>query len=214
MAVKRREFLKKMGQVAGLTVIGGTAARLLLSKDDPDATYIQPKNRFAWQIDPDKCRYCGICKTACVRQPSAVKAVNDQKKCSYCVVCYGHISNHGLASDEIVSKGKLICPLNAVKRENYCGGLDGYYLYSIDHDVCDGCGECVKQCCTLGSESMFLTIRPDLCLGCNQCSIATACPHNAILREPIEASDSFKGYYDPDEESSDSYGDDDWDEMS
>ena len=31
------------------------------------------------------------CATACVRQPSAVKAVNDQKKCSNCSACYGHL---------------------------------------------------------------------------------------------------------------------------
>ena len=40
---------------------------------------------------------------------------------------------------------------------------------------------------------MFLIIRPDLCLGCNECSIATKCPAGAIERIPREPADDFRG---------------------
>jgi ferredoxin len=42
---------------------------------------------------------------------------------------------------------------------------------------------------------MFLVIRPDLCLGCNECSIAVACPHDAIERIPREPVDDYRGDY-------------------
>ena len=42
---------------------------------------------------------------------------------------------------------------------------------------------------------MFLVIRPDLCLGCNDCAIAAVCPHDAIERIPRESADDFRGIY-------------------
>ena len=42
---------------------------------------------------------------------------------------------------------------------------------------------------------MFMIIRPDLCLGCNACDIARACPHDAVERIPREAADAFRGLY-------------------
>lgn len=190
MSFSRRRFIKLTGHLLGGAALAGTAARLFSPPGD-DAEFIAQKRRFAWQIDPTKCNSCGLCETACVRKPSAVKATNDQKICSNCVVCYGHISNHGIESSQIESDGCRICPHDAVKRTNFCGGTDGMFLYRHDHANCTGCAKCVLACSSHGTKSMFLIIRPDLCLGCNACSIAEACPENAIERIPREAADDL-----------------------
>lgn len=194
MSKTRRNFLRIAGHVAGGAALAGAGVRIFSPPAD-DAEFVPQARRFAWQIDPDKCRYCGTCETACVRKPSAAKAVNDQKKCSNCVVCYGHITNKNIESEKIDSHGKRVCPHDAVRRKNFCGGLDGMYLYSHDHGRCTGCAQCVKKCNEEGTASMFMVIRPDLCLGCNECAIAVACPHNAIERIPREPADDFKGIY-------------------
>jgi electron transport complex protein RnfB len=196
--VSRRDFMRLGGRFAVGGILGGIAWRVLAGVD-PDFEIDQPRGSYAWQIDPEKCSFCGKCATACVRQPSAVKAVNDQKKCSYCVICYGHIRNKEIDSDMVESDGDKVCPENAVRRNNYCGGSDGYFTYTIDHERCIGCGECALACNGHGSKSMFLIIRPDLCLGCNQCQIALECPDGAITRLPLEPADDFRGIYGLDE---------------
>lgn len=194
MAQSRRTFLNLAGHVAGGTALAGAGVRLF-SPPAKDAEFIPQARRFAWQIDPNKCLYCGRCETACVRKPSAAKAINDPKKCSNCVVCYGHITNKNIESDRIDSHGERVCPHDAVLRRNFCGGPDGMFLYAHDHGRCTGCSKCVKECTEKGTASMFMIIRPDLCLGCNECSIAAACPHEAIEHIPREPADDFKGVY-------------------
>ena len=191
--INRRNFLRKAGRSACGLAIAGTAYHII--GDHLNAETAGPKSRFVWQIDPDKCTACGICETACVRTPSAVKAVNDQKKCSYCVVCYGHISNKEIDSDKIMTDGERVCEYDAVKRVNYSGGDDGYFIYQIDDKKCTGCGKCVLACDEKGTRSMFLLIRPDLCLNCNSCEIANKCPDDAIDRLYIGTEDDFKGIY-------------------
>lgn len=186
----RRNYL----QLIGATALGSAVWRIF-SPPAEDAEFIAQGRRFAWQIDPDKCLSCGLCETTCVRKPSAVKAVNDTKKCSNCVVCYGHITDTHIDSDKIESQGERVCPNEAVMRENFSGGVDGMFLYSNDPKRCTGCGKCTDRCNTYGTKSMFLVIRPDLCLGCNECSIAVACPHDAIERIPRESVDDYRGDY-------------------
>lgn len=194
MSKSRRNFLRLTGHVAGGAALAAAGVRVF-SPPAEDSEFFPQARRFAWQIDPDKCLYCGICETACVRKPSAAKAINDQKKCSNCVVCYGHISNKNIESGKIDSHGERICPHDAVLRKNFCGGLDGMFLYSHDHANCTGCAKCVEKCVVEGTGSMFMIIRPDLCLGCNECAIAVACPHDAIERIPREPVDDFRGLY-------------------
>lgn len=196
----RRKFLLALGRALGVAALGGVAARVL-SRANPDAEFIQPLHRYGWQINPDRCTYCNRCATACVRLPSAVKAVNDQKKCSNCVACYGHLCDLQTPSRLIATTDKLVCPLNALKRTPLFGGLDGAYLYTIDADRCNGCGQCALQCNLRGSKSMFLLIRPDLCLGCNECSIAKVCPSQAVERVPLFPMNNFKGIYLPEQTS-------------
>jgi electron transport complex protein RnfB len=111
------------------------------------------------------------------------------------VACYGHIADLNVASELIQSKGLRVCPYDAVKREEYSGGKDGYYIYTIDDAKCTACGKCAKRCNKLGTKSMFLIIRPDLCLGCNRCAIAAVCPEDAIEWAHSYAEDDFRGIY-------------------
>ncbi len=189
----RRSFLKTAGTAACGIALAGVAGRVISAHQKEETE--GPKSRYVWQIDPAKCAFCDICETACVRTPSAVKAVNDQKKCSFCVVCYGHISNKQIESDKIMSHGERICPHDAVTRENYSGGKDGYFIYDIDHGLCTGCSKCAKECNAKGTKSMFMIIRPDLCLNCNSCNIADHCPENAIDRLWFGPEDDFRGIY-------------------
>jgi electron transport complex protein RnfB len=190
----RRNYLRLSGQALGAAVLGSATWRIV-SPPDEDADFIAQGRRFAWQVDPEKCTYCGLCETACVRKPSAVKAVNDVKKCSNCVVCYGHITDTHIDSDKIDSHGERVCPVDAVVREKFSGGVDGMFLYRNDPKRCIGCAKCVKRCNEHGTKSMFLVVRPDLCLGCNECTIALACPENALERIPREAVDNYRGDY-------------------
>lgn len=189
----RRKFLLNIGRVTCSVAIGGVAYRVINQHMNPDTA--GPRSRYVWAIDPEKCTGCGICETACIRTPSAVKAVNDQKKCSMCVVCYGHISNKNIDSDKIMSEGKRVCEHDAVIRVNHEGGENGTFIYSIDDKKCTACGKCVKSCNKKGTKSMFLIIRPDLCLACNSCNIAAKCPEKAIDRVYIGPEDDFKGNY-------------------
>ncbi|MDF7824220.1 4Fe-4S binding protein [Pontiellaceae bacterium B12227] len=190
----RRNYLRLGGQLLGAVTLGGAAFRLF-SPPSEEADFVAQARRFAWQIDPEKCTSCGLCETSCVRKPSAVKALNDPKKCSNCVVCYGHITETHIDSDKIESEGHRVCPVNAVTRINFSGGTDGMFLYAQDPKLCIACGQCTRRCNHHGTRSMFLAIRPDLCLGCNECAIAVACPHDAIERIPREPVDDYRGDY-------------------
>lgn len=188
----RRNFFRRGGQLLGATALSAAAFRVF-SPPSEDAVFIAQGRRFAWQINPDACTSCGLCETACVRKPSAVKALNDPKKCSNCVVCYGHITNKYIDSDQIDSDGERVCPVDAVSRINFSGGKDGMFLYAQDPKICIACGKCAKRCNEHGTKSMFMAIRPDLCLNCNECAIAVACPANAIERIPREPVDDYRG---------------------
>jgi len=188
----RRQFLLGLGRAVGATALGVVTVRVLKG-GNPNADFIQPPHRYGWQINSEKCTFCNRCATACVRLPSAVKAVNDQKKCSNCVACYGHLCDLKTPSRLIATTDKLVCPLNALKRTHLFGGMDGAYLYTIDADLCNGCGRCALQCNVHGNKSLFLVIRPDLCLGCNECAIAQACPSKAVERVPLYPTKEFRG---------------------
>lgn len=192
----RRSFIITGGRILGSFVFAGAIWRIFFTSSK-NSEFEQPARRYVWQINPEKCRYCGKCGRACVRQAAAVKAVNDQKKCSNCVVCYGHITNREIPSQLIEKSGVRVCPRNAVIRKNFSGGIDGCFLYNIDHSRCIGCAKCVKECNELGTRSMFLVIRPDLCLGCNSCACARACPFDAIEQVPTNPIDDYRGEYMP-----------------
>ena len=167
--VTRRQFLRDGGRLAAMTGLGaflGVAA----SRTGTGPSYV-------WQIDPAKCVYCGNCATACVLKPSAVKCVQSYEICGYCDLCTGFLRTDapelGTAAED------QLCPFAAIKRTFI---EDPYFEYEIDESACVGCARCVQGCSAYGNGSMFLQIRHDRCVNCNQCSIAAACPAMAIKR--------------------------------
>jgi Na+-translocating ferredoxin:NAD+ oxidoreductase subunit B len=53
----------------------------------------------------------------------------------------------------------------------------------------------VEHCTKKGTKSMFLIIRPDLCINCNSCNIAINCPEKAVDKVFIGPEDDFKGIW-------------------
>jgi electron transport complex protein RnfB len=136
-----------------------------------------------WQIDPNKCSRCGKCATACVIKPSAVKCVHGYAICGYCELCFGFFQTEPTQPNSMTTAAEnQQCPVGAIKRTFV---EDPYYEYTIDESLCIGCAKCVDGCNRFGNGSLFLQIRHDRCQHCNQCSIATACPSQAITRVPV-----------------------------
>ncbi len=168
--INRRHFLKDgvwATCLAGLAGLGG----FLLSK--------LKKNNTVWQIDPYVCVACGNCATYCVLEDSAVKCVQIYEMCGYCDFCTGYLEPDPTALD--TGAENELCPTGALKREFV---EDPYFEYNVDESLCNGCGKCVKGCTIFGNGSLFLQVRHDRCLNCNECSIAAACPSGAFKRVP------------------------------
>jgi electron transport complex protein RnfB len=142
---------------------------------------ISRRTEYVWQIDPFKCIQCGRCATNCVLDESAVKCVHDMTMCGYCKICTGFLWP-GYAEVNEGAENQL-CPVNAIERK-YIEGP--YFEYTIDESLCVGCGQCVKGCSAFGNGSLYLQVRHDRCLNCNECSIARECPSNAFIRLPVK----------------------------
>ncbi|RPJ07875.1 MAG: ferredoxin [Spirochaetaceae bacterium] len=141
-----------------------------------------------WQIDPDKCIQCGRCQTNCVLLPSAVKCVHAFAVCGYCDLCSGYFKTNALSLDTAAEN--RLCPTSAIKRTFI---EDPYYQYTINKDLCIGCGKCVKGCQSFGNGSLFLQVMQDICTNCNECSIAVNCPSKAFTRVPADNAYLLKG---------------------
>lgn len=144
-----------------------------------------PQRHTVWQLDPDKCIQCGQCATHCVLSHSAVRCLHTHTLCGYCKLCFGYFEP---GAAELTSAAEhQLCPTNAIRREFV---EDPYYEYRIDTELCIGCGKCVRGCNMFGNGSLYLQVNHAICLNCNACSIARACPANAFERVP--ASDAYK----------------------
>ncbi len=163
--VDRRDFMR----VAGGTAFAGVA--YAATEKDDDMTL--------WQLDPNKCTQCGRCTTHCVLKPSAVKCLNQFNICGYCDLCFGYLQPGSRARD--TGAENQLCPTAAIKRTYI---EEPYYEYIIDQDHCIGCAKCVKACLVFGNASFYLQIQQDICINCNECSIAKACPSDAFQRVP------------------------------
>jgi electron transport complex protein RnfB len=168
----RRDFVKKAGKV--LIVAPLVAVPFALIKKTSAAGYV-------WQIDPFKCTQCGQCKTKCVKTPSAVKCTHAFRLCGYCDLCGGYL-RQGVKTISTGAENQL-CPTGAITRKFV---EEPYFEYTINKDLCDACGKCVKGCNDFGNGSMYLQIRQELCNNCNDCSIARNCPSQAISRVPAD----------------------------
>ena len=168
--VNRRDFIHKgLNTIAGFT-IGGIAG-VLISKSSSE--------EMVWQLDPNICVQCEKCSTNCVLPQSAVKCMHSYSMCGYCDLCSGYLQP-GAKSRDTGAESQL-CPTGAIKRTYI---EDPYFEYIIDEDLCIGCGKCVKGCVSFGNGSLYLQVRHDLCVNCNECSIARLCPSQAYRRVP------------------------------
>jgi electron transport complex protein RnfB len=172
----RRAFVGNVARCAGVIGLGGTAVAWAALEGRSAET--------VWQIDPDKCTACGNCQTHCVLDLSAVKCVQCFLMCGYCDVCTGYFPTTDFELDS-GAKNEL-CPTGAVVREWIEEKADvRYFQYTIDEPLCIGCGKCVEGCALMNG-SLYLQVRHDRCLNCNECAIAVACPAEAFRRVPAD----------------------------
>jgi electron transport complex protein RnfB len=172
----RRDFIQSTARYTMALGLGGLGG-LVFSKSKT--------GEYVWQIDPFKCTQCGRCADECVLTPSAVKCFHAFDLCGYCDLCGGYFKP-GVMDLNTGGENQL-CPTSAIKR-NYVE--DPFFEYTIDEDLCFGCGKCVKGCSSFGNGSLHLQINHELCVDCNQCAISQKCPSDAISRVP--ASDAYK----------------------
>jgi electron transport complex protein RnfB len=170
--VSRRDFLRgglRAAAVAGMgTLVGAVSWRATAGNT-------------VWQLDPQKCLRCGQCATACVLEQSAVKCVHAMALCGYCELCTGYFEPEPHALN--TGAENQLCPAGAIRRKFV---EDPYYEYVIDELLCIGCAKCVEGCNRFGNGSLYLQVRHDRCLNCNECAIARVCPADAFRRVPVD----------------------------
>lgn len=171
----RRRVLGSGVCLAGAVGLGAAAAGL---------ARCLPREPLVWQIDPDLCIACRNCETHCVLDVSAVKAVQCFALCGYCDVCTGFFPTEDYELE--TGAENQLCPTGAIRRRfvEEQGGVR-FFEYTIDEKLCIGCGKCVKGC-RLMNGSLYLQVRHDLCVNCNECAIAVACPAQAFVRVPAD----------------------------
>jgi Na+-translocating ferredoxin:NAD+ oxidoreductase subunit B len=176
---KRRDFIRNSTRLSLVVGLGGLTGLVL------------PKTitgEWVWQIDPFECTQCGRCADECVMSPSAVKCVHAYDLCGYCDLCGGYF-RPGVTNLSTGAENQL-CPTSAILRKFI---EEPFFEFTIDEELCIGCGKCVKGCSSFGNGSLHLQIRHDRCLNCNQCAIARKCPSNAIKRVPADKPYNIKG---------------------
>ncbi|MDR1594766.1 MAG: 4Fe-4S binding protein [Prevotellaceae bacterium] len=168
--ISRKQFLRQCGSIAAgaaIISVSGIAVKQMLKKDGDNF----------WQIDPSKCTFCGRCATSCVLTVSAVKCIHANKVCGYCDLCGGYYRAN--VKDLNTAAENLKCPTGAIFRKYI---EDPYFEYTIDEDLCNGCGKCAKGCNSFGNGSLYLQVKQELCKNCNECKISKVCPSDAIQR--------------------------------
>jgi len=166
-SVNRRDFIRKSLHIFSGFSIGGLAG-FLFSKSSTE--------EMVWQLDPSICVQCEKCSVNCVLPQSSVKCVHSYSMCGY---CSGYLQP-GAKSRDTGAENQL-CPSGAITRTFV---EEPYFEYTVDEELCIGCGKCVKGCISFGNGSLYLQNRHDRCLNCNQCSIARLCPSQAWKRVP------------------------------
>ncbi len=173
--VTRRTMLRNAAGGALLLGVAGSAGALLARGRS---------QRYVWQIDPHKCIQCGNCATYCVLDESAVKCVHAYDLCGRCNMCTGYYESRP-GSEPNTGAEHQLCPTDAIIRTPIDGMNYRNFEYSIDEDLCIGCGKCVAGCETQNG-SLYLQVKHERCLNCNECTIAAACPGEAFFRVPAE----------------------------
>lgn len=175
----RRDFIRGgLRGAAGVAVVGVAGATAMRAGGE----------ELVWQLDPEKCVQCGRCATECVLNPSAVKCVHAYDMCGYCDLC-GGFHQPAVKTTDTAAENQL-CPTAAIIRTYI---EDPYYEFRIDEEHCIGCAKCVKGCGSFGNGSLYLQVRHDRCVNCNECAIARNCPADAFRRVPASAPYILKG---------------------
>jgi len=187
----RREVLGHAARGAALLGLAGLTGVLA----------VKANKTYAWTIDTGMCinsklgalgvEICELCATDCVLTLSAVRAVNEFSECGRCYICPAYYDvTSAVGSDGLPSK--KLCPRDAIERKEI-GWVDpddpanNFYEYTINEKLCNGCGRCVMGCKEpAGLGSIRLEVRHNVCLDCNRCSIATACPEEAYDRSAVQ----------------------------
>jgi electron transport complex protein RnfB len=171
-SMTRRELVRLGLRTSATVALGGLGA-VVAARSGSAST--------VWQIDPDRCSQCERCSTHCVLSPSAVKCVHAFDVCGYCTLCGGY-HRPGARAQDTAAENQL-CPTGALVRTWI---EDPFFEYTVDEALCIGCSRCVAGCAAFGNGSLYLQVRHDRCLNCNQCSIAEVCPSDAFRRIPRE----------------------------
>jgi electron transport complex protein RnfB len=108
--------------------------------------------------------------------------VHSHAICGYCQLCTGYFVPE--PNEQNTAAENQLCPTAAIRRTFV---EDPYYEYVIDEKLCIGCAKCVEGCNRFGNGSLFLQVRHDRCLNCNECAIARVCPGDAFQRVPVSA---------------------------
>ncbi|MCP5104564.1 MAG: ferredoxin [bacterium] len=175
----RRDFIRSCLHTASGIALGGLAGVLINRSASGDVV---------WQLDPNICVQCEKCSLNCVLPQSAVKVVHSFSMCGYCDLCSGYLQP-GAKSRDTGAESQL-CPTGAIKRTYV---EEPYFQYTIDEELCIGCGKCVKGCGAFGNGSLYLQVKHDRCLNCNECSIGRSCPSGAYRRVPASSPYILRG---------------------
>ena len=178
--MNRKDFIIKGSRMAATICLGGVCGHVLANRS--------VSREMVWQIDPEKCVYCGNCATHCIHTQSAVRAVHAFDVCGYCNLCVGYFPPS--VTDLSTAAENHLCPTSAIKRTYV---EEPFFEYSIDKDLCVGCSKCVKGCAAFGNSSLYLQIQHDICTNCNECAISRSCPSDAISRVPADEAYNLKG---------------------
>lgn len=170
--LSRRQFLRDGARLAAMTSVGGLLG-LTFTRTSGKTT--------VWQIDPSRCLRCDQCASACVLEQSAVKCVHTHAICGYCQLCTGYFVPE--PNELNTAAENQLCPTAAIRRTFV---EDPYYEYVIDEQLCIGCAKCVEGCTRFGNGSLYLQVRHDRCVNCNECAIARVCPGDAFRRVPVD----------------------------
>jgi len=176
--VNRRDFIRNVMHAGAVFTTGGIAG-VLLSKSTSE--------EMVWQLDPNLCIQCEKCALNCVLPQSAVKCFHSYSMCGYCDLCSGYLQPN---AERDTGAESQLCPTSAINRTYV---EDPYFEYTIEEDLCIGCGKCVKGCGSFGNASLYLQADQALCLNCNDCSIARNCPAQAWTRVPASQPYLLKG---------------------
>ena len=177
MTEKTRAGIRTGGRIAFILGLAALVGAMSVRTDNT-----------VWQLDPNVCVQCGNCAVECVLTPSAVKCVHVYGICGYCDLCSGYFRTGAPVLD--TGADFQACPTGALQRRFV---EEPFFEYTVDESLCIGCAQCVVGCTAFGNGSLFLQVRYDRCLNCNDCSIARRCPSGAYSRVPMGLPYRLKG---------------------